>query len=58
MSAHRFRRLAGLLAAAIVLSACAIQLPVTPAPVAGEEAAATTEAATAADAGQPSSSHR
>lgn len=55
MSAHRFRRVAGLLAAAVVLSACTVQLPITPAPVAGEEMAATAEAATATDAGQATS---
>lgn len=33
-SVNRFHRLAGLLAAAIVLSACTVQLPVTPAPAA------------------------
>ncbi len=55
MSAHRFRRVAALLAAAVVLSACTVQLPITPAPVAGEEMAATAEAATATDAGQATS---
>ena len=44
MSAHRFQRVAALLAAAIVLSACAVQLPATP-PAAGEETAATPAAA-------------
>ncbi|MCB0025422.1 MAG: hypothetical protein KDD91_20460, partial [Caldilinea sp.] len=44
MSAHRFQRVAALLAAAIVLSACAVQLPATP-PAAGDETAATPAAA-------------
>lgn len=48
----RFHRLAGLLAAAIVLSACTVQLPVTPAPAAKMAAptAAAAEAVTGAGA--------
>ncbi len=40
-SFNRLRYLAGLLAAVIMLSACAVTLPVTPAPTGGESAPAT-----------------
>lgn len=51
MRSHRFRHLAGLLAAAVVLSACTVQLPVTSAPVAGEDTVATPAAAVEAATG-------
>ena len=50
MSAHRFRHVAGLLVATVVLSACAVQLPVTPAPAAGAETSTTPVAAAEAEA--------
>ncbi len=50
MSAHRFRHVAGLLVATVVLSACAVQLPVTPAPAAGAEMSTTPVAAAEAEA--------